>query len=337
MRTNYPMMVVQTISGPNALQPASRLRDGIPLISPPDLGNGIITIPGTYAANSVQEKFSRGYIQSWNFTLEKELGWGFTGQAGYVATREINRMGFRELNVAYPGQGNSGRLLVRRFGRTAETRLVAPVGNTHYDSLQTRLERRFSNGMQLGISYTWSKALGICCSDNSDGLSAIQLPEYYHLNRALTNYDTPHNFHASGIWELPFGRGKRWASDGWASKFAGGWQLNGLFSANSGQPFNVTSSGTSLDAPGNTQRADLVKPKVQILGGAGRGQSYFDPFAFAPVSGPNSVRFGTAGFNLLRGPGLINLDLGLFRAFRVTERWKVEIRAEAFNVSNTPH
>jgi len=77
-----------------------------------------------------------------------------------------------------------------------------------------------------------------------------------------------------------------------------------------------------------------VKPTVQKIGGAGRGLSYFDPFAFAPVT---AVRFGTAGFNILRGPGLLNLDLGVFRSFRTGERWKIEFRAEAFNVTNTPH
>ncbi len=334
MRTNYPLLLVQNISGPNAFQPAGRLRDGIPILRPPDLGNGIVDIAGTLAANSVPQKLHRGYIQSWNFTFERELRWGFVGQAGYVATREINRMGFLELNTAYPGQGNAGRALARRFGRTAETRQVSPIGNTHYDSLQTRLERRFSGGFHMMASYTWSKATGICCSDNSDGLPAIQLPEYYHLNRALMGYDTPHNFQTLAVWALPFGRGKRWAAEGWAARLAGGWQINGLFSSYSGTPFSVSSSGTSLDAPGNTQRADLVKPQVAKLGGAGRGLSFFDPFAFAPVT---AARFGTAGFNLLRGPGLVNLDLGLFRSFRVTERWKAEFRAEAFNFTNTPH
>jgi len=98
------------------------------------------------------------------------------GQAGYVATRQVNRVGFRELNYAPIGGGNSGRLLARKFGRTAETRLVAPIGNSHYNSLQTSLERRFSAGLHLGVAYTWSKSTGICCSENSDGLSAIQIP-----------------------------------------------------------------------------------------------------------------------------------------------------------------
>jgi hypothetical protein len=110
--------------------------------------------------------------------------------------------------------------------------------------------------------------------------------------------------------------------------------VNGILSLVSGQPFSVSASGTSLNAPGNTQRADQVKESVAILGGAGAGQSYFDPFAFRPVT---EARFGTAGFNSLVGPGIVNLDAGLFRNFRLTERFNMQFRAEAFNATNTPH
>ncbi len=335
MRTNYPLLVVLNVTGANAFQPAGRLRDGIPAIAAPNLGNGVIDIAPQVAANSLEKNYQRGYVQSWNFTVQKNLAWGFIGQAGYIATRQINQVGFRELNYSPINGGNSGRLLAARFGRTAETRLVAPVGNSHYDSFQVSLERRFSAGLHLGLAYTRSKSIGICCSENSDGLAAIQIPEYYNLNRSLTNSDTPHNLTMNGVWELPFGKGRRWASGrGPVSWLAGGWQINGILSLVSGFPFNVTASGTSLNAPASAQRADQVKSDVAILGGAGRGQSYFDPLAYRAVTEP---RFGTAGFNSLRGPGIVNLDMSLFRDFVITERWRIQLRAEGFNSSNTPH
>jgi hypothetical protein len=334
MRTNYPLLVVLNINGLNSFQPAGRLQDGIPLIPTPNLGDGIIDIAPQVAANSLEQDYQRGYVQSWNLTLQKKLAWGFVGQAGYVATRQINQAGFRELNYAPINGGNSGRILAAKFGRTAETRLVTPIGNSHYDSLQTSLERRFAAGLQLGISYTWSKSMGICCASNSDGLAAIQIPEYYHLNRSRSSIDSPHNLTVNGLWELPFGKGRRWAASGPVSWLSSGWQINGILSAVSGSPFHVTSAATSLNAPGSAQRADQVKDSVAILGGAGRGQSYFDPFAYRAVT---DARFGTAGFNSLRGPGIFNLDLGLFRQFRITERWAVQFRAEAFNSTNTPH
>ena len=152
-------------------------------------------------------------------------------------------------------------------------------------------------------------------------------------NRALADFDRPHNLQIYGIYELPFGPGKRWATDGVGAMIAGGWQLNGVFSAMSGTPFTVTSSGTSLNAPGNTQTADQVMSEVRILGGVGRGNSYFDPNAFAPVT---AVRFGNSGRNTLRGPGLVNLDASLFRDFQLRDGLKMQFRAEVFNVTNTP-
>ena len=100
-----------------------------------------------------------------------------------------------------------------------------------------------------------------------------------------------------------------------------------------GTPFTVTASSTSLNAPGNTQTADQVLPEVKILGGTRAGQSYFDPLAFRSIT---DVRYGNSGLNTLRGPGVVNLDLGLFREFRVRDL-QIQFRAEAFNATNTPH
>jgi hypothetical protein len=102
----------------------------------------------------------------------------------------------------------------------------------------------------------------------------------------------------------------------------------------SGLPFSVSASGTSLNMPGATQRANQVKPSVQIIGDIGNGRSWFDPLAFAPVT---AVGFGNAGFYSLRGPGAINTDLALSRDFRFSERVLLQFRFESFNLSNTPH
>jgi hypothetical protein len=98
-------------------------------------------------------------------------------------------------------------------------------------------------------------------------------------------------------------------------------------------PF-VVSSSASYNCPGNSQVADQVKGNVAIVGSGVGGQPYFDPLAYAPVTG---ARFGTSGFDQLRGPGSNNLDMSIFRNFRITERFQTQLRAEAFNVSNTPH
>jgi hypothetical protein len=150
----------------------------------------------------------------------------------------------------------------------------------------------------------------------------------------VLNYDRTQTLNATAVWELPFGKGKPWATSGFSSKVLGGWQTNGIFSAMTGLPFTVTASGTSLNVPGTTQFADQVLPDVAILGGTGPSAVWFDPNAFRPVT---AVRLGTAGRNSLRGPGLINLDFGLFRDFALKERLHLQFRGEAFNFTNTPH
>lgn len=344
LRTNYPILLNlnnEASTGVNGFLFVSRLEQGIPAAVAPDLGNGIISIPGNVSAITLPDKFDRGYIQSWNLSLQKELKWGFTGEVAYIGTRQIRQLGFRELNYANIGGGNSGRQLAQKFGRTASTLLVTPIGNSHYDGMQARLERRFRDFYQLNVNYTWSKSITTSGANNSDDTLRINIPQYYYLNRSLSGFDRPHNLQITNITELPFGKGRKYLNDrGILSAIVGGWQVNSILSFFSGLPFTVTSSGSTLNAPGNSQTADLIKPKVEVFGNNGPGQKYFDVTAFRAVgSDPdpnNRARFGTSGFNILRGPHRSQWDFGLFRQFRITEKFNLQFRAEAFNFTNTP-
>jgi hypothetical protein len=180
-------------------------------------------------------------------------------------------------------------------------------------------------------AYTWSKALNM--TDDAGGAFDWNWPGIFRRNYGLANYDRTHILQMAWAWEPPIGRGRRWLSSGPASWLVGNWSLNGVFYHFSGSPFSVTASGASLNAPGNLQTADLVKPDVEKLGGVGPGQLYFDPTPFAAVT---QVRFGNTGRNILRGPGVTGLDGSVFRIFPVTERLRLEFRAEAFNLTNTP-
>jgi hypothetical protein len=326
-RTNYPSLVAMDITPANTFGYVGKTEDGIPPVPIPDFGNGIIDIPGNVIATAMEEEFNRGYTQSYNVTVQRDLNWGFSAQAGYVGSRTVRPLLTMELNYALPGGGNAGRILNQQFGRTASTTLQLPYpdGTGRYDSLQATLTRRFSQGFQVQASYTFSKSISWATSWMD--------PSQFHRNRALSSFDRPHNLQIGWVAELPFGEGKPLASEGLAKLLFGGWQLNGIFSSYSGTPFTVTASGTSLNAPGNAQTADQVLDDVKILGGTGPGQSYFDPLAFRSVT---DVRYGNSGLNTLRGPGVVNLDLGLFREFRVRDV-HVQFRAEAFNATNTPH
>jgi hypothetical protein len=335
LRTNHPLLLASNFTSPNSFSWAGTLKEGIPLVKAPDLGNGIIDRPGTVGVNTMDQNFRRGYIQSWNLTLQKKLWHEFVGQIGYVATRQTRQLGFLDLNVGTIGGARASQPFFQKFGRTARTAVVGPVGGSHYDSMQMTVDRRFAGGFSSQLAYTWSKAIGIASVSNSDNEPSIKRLEYYHLNRGRLGINRTHNFHLANIVELPFGPGRKWVNTGGVlGAVVGGWQINSIWSVQSGSPFTVTASGSSLNSPGNSQRADQVKPEIEILGGHGRGVSWFDPFAFAPVT---TARFGTAGFNILDGPSYWNLDLGIFREFKITEQTRIQFRAEAFNFTNTPH
>src|SRR5437016_11017326 len=162
--------------------------------------------------------------------MQKQLRGGFTAQAGYVASRQIHISQILNLNAGQIlGAGTAGQPYYQKFGRTANTEILGPVGTNKYDSLQATLARRFANGFQIDVSYTWSKVIGICCDELSDGSPRVQALDFFYLNRALMPYDRTHNFSASFVAELPFGKGKMLLNSGRVgSAIAGGWQVNGL-------------------------------------------------------------------------------------------------------------
>ena len=334
IRANYPILIQVKLESPNGLTPARALSQGIPAIQVPAEGNGILDIPSDYAWGGYPQKLDRGYIQSWNFTVQRELPWNFTGQVGYVATRSVRQLGLVDINAGQViGAGDEGKPLETRFGRTASTVFLQPVGTGHYNSLQAQLQRRFSGGLSLNVNYTLGKA--ISPNQNSSGAPNVQAVAYMDRNQALTNNDRRHNIGITNVWQLPLGDGRRWLNDrGIASRILGGWQINNMVSVMSGIPFSVLADDTSLNMPGNTQTADQVNTTVQKLGGVGRTAPYYDPTAFAEVT---AARFGNTGYNILRGPGLFNWDFGLQREFSLSGQVKLQLRVESFNFTNTPH
>ena len=200
--------------------------------------------------------------------------------------------------------------------------------NNNYHSLQVKLDRRFSGGFLLTTAYTFSKAIDLS-NDNAGFFNQID----FRSNRGRADGDKTHVFVQSYIYELPFGPRGRWLRSGAVPLGSGDWQLNGIFSAESGLPLNITFSNTTLNAPGNNNRPNMSS-KPEIYGNVGIGEKWFDVSRF---SAPAPNTFGTVGRNVLSGPGFVNLDLSVFRKFPLTERYTLEFRLESFNFTNTPH
>jgi hypothetical protein len=334
-RDPYPLTIPQNFTGANTYTPFGSLSTGIPAIPVPDLSTGAALVPtaALISRSPFPGLLHRGYIQSYNFTVERQLPGAFVVSTAYVGTATTHEFIDHELNAGYPGSGTAGLPLRASLGRTVSTLFEDGWLSSHYNALQVAINRRFSSGLLIKGAYTYSKAIDMADDDGRTGLLFNYAP-MISRNEAKAGFDVPNNFQIGGLYELPFGKGKTYLQNGFAGRVLGGWQFNGTFSAYSGLPFTVTASGASLNAPNNTQTADQILPTVASLGGIGPGNPYYDPHAFAAVT---DVRFGNSGRNILRSPAIFNTNISLFRTFPINERLNLQFRAESFNLSNTPH
>jgi hypothetical protein len=347
LRGFYPFTVASNFAGVNSFAPAGSLSPlasplpsgaipvGIPPICCPDISTGTIPLPAQALERSVGPgELKRGYIESWNLIVESKLPGNFLGSVGYVGTQTVHQFGDLDVNSSLPGTGQAGQPYNQlQFGnRTASTLFWQGFLSANYHALQASVNRQFKNGFMVKGAYTWSKAINWGDDDGWQGLSWND-PNILRKNRAPAGYDTPQIFQMSYIYELPFGQGKPWANSGASAKILGGWQTSGIFSSVTGQPFQLTASGASLNAVDQQQTPDQIGP-AKKLGRIGSGNPFYDPSVFLPVT---DVRYGNVGRNSLLGPGSVNFDFSLFRTFKFTERVELQFRADAANLFNTPH
>jgi hypothetical protein len=327
----YPDVISVQYSGANSYSAAGNLTTGIPAFVGPSLSSGQVSLPANVGAWSYPTPYRRGYAESYNFTVQRDLGHGTSVQAGYVGTRDVRPSDGVNINAAAPGAGKAGQPLYALYGNASTISSMESIDASKYNALQVRADHR-AGGAAFGMAYTFSKALDAADNEEGGSLTWNWAPVMYR-DYALAGYDRTHNLEIYGNYPLPFGKSRQMLNHGVAAAIAGGWQINGILSRMSGTPFTVSSSATSLNSPGNSQTANQVVSTVQILGGHGTGNPYFNPNAFAPVT---TVSFGNSGRDILRGPGFFNLNASLFRTFDLTERYKLQFRAEALGLTNTP-
>jgi len=334
LRGFYPLTINQVFNPANSYVPVGSFATGIPPINEPDISTGIVPLGNNDMRSPYAGEIHRGYIQSWNFTVERKLPMDFVVSGAYVGTQTTHQFADLDINAAAPGAGNAGRPYASLFGRTAATNMWDGYLSANYHSLQTTINKQFSKGLLIRGTYTWSKAINMTDDDGWASVGWNWAPAFYR-NRALAGYDRTHVFNIGWVYELPFGNGKPWLNSGPVKYILGNWQVNGVMSAYTGVPFTVTAPGASLNAPSNTQTADQVNPVVAQPGLIGSDGRYYDITAFASPTTPG--RFGTSGRNILRNPGMWNTDLSLFKNIPFKERYNIQFRAEFFNLPNTSH
>lgn len=388
LRDSYPEDLAPNYSGTAAatiaVDPSQGglplpLTVGIPIQATPDLSSGFVALPIGTTTNTAPAKYRRGYIESWNFFVQQDLGGQFVANIGYVGTHVVRQAAGISLNAAplpnsattcmsngqySPASGLTGACnfaaneIINQQHCNASTGYTCyntggitmnePIFSANYNALQSQLTRNAGRLAQVGVVYTWSHAINYADNGAGSGSTgpAFNYPAYFKLDRATASYDRTNNLQIWTIYHLPFGRGQQYLTHGIVGAIAGGWQLNGQLSHVSGAPFSVSPSSSTLNSPGNTQYADLVKPYRQ-LGGHNRtpgnnaisgGLAWFDPTSFAnPTPNPDGTpRFGTTHRNEFRGPGVTDLNASVFRGFHVYHESEFQIRIEAFNLLNHP-
>lgn len=329
LSTSFPVIADQQIGAAGDFR-ADGAFNNIPAFTPvPIPANGIINPAPNIGLFAIPFDNNLPMILSYNLTAQREVLPGLSVELGYVGNRGYNQPYNQQLMASQPGTGLAGVPLNQRFGRTATTTLRAYGVDSYYNALQASVEKRFAQNVAFTAAYTWSRSI-----DYVSNNGALFNPIVLELNKGVSDFDRTHSFTLSHTVELPFGRGQRYLSNGWAATLLGGWQLNGIFQAFSGRPFSVTMSNAQLNGgPNNNQRPDQLRYPA-ITGNVGPGTQWFDVTAFAT---PTPNRFGTAGRNTLRGPGLTNYDFSIFKSFTITENKRIEFRTEFYNLTNTPH
>jgi hypothetical protein len=232
---------------------------------------------------------------------------------------------------------------VRLFPRLAGMLYSSQSGMSQFHALNLKLEKRFDAGYSVLTSYSWGHSID---TDSAGSFGSPNLnPANFQLDKGSSDFDIRQRFVTSLIYELPFGRGKRFLSDsGVANAILGGWQVNGIFVFQSGVQRSVTSPNTTglgfvsqrADATGIDMYSEFTRNGATIkpgsdYGGANTELFWFNPNAFANTQ---PLKFGTSGRDILSSPPLWNTDLSLFKIFPITEQVRLQFRAEFFNAWN---
>jgi hypothetical protein len=319
------------------------LRNGVPATAgTPALNDSFGAVPVGQNANTAVTYFDptrrTGYSQQFNFDIQQELPGSFVVEASALgnlghklpnANLSIDQIA---PNVLGPGSSSQAN---RPFPQFSNVTILSPtLGDSAYYASFVRVQKRFSRGFNLVASYTFSKFL-----DNSfEGGSSLgqdngSYSNYYNRTAdwGPSPNDIRHRFVFSAVYDLPFGAGRRWLSNNLAGRVVGGWTLATVTTLQSGAPFTVVTQTNSTNAFSTGSQRANVSTDPNLPAGEGTVAQWFDTGAFTQ---PALYTFGNEGRDILRGPGLLNIDASLLRTFAIREIAKFQLRGEFLNALN---
>jgi hypothetical protein len=267
--------------------------------------------------------------QNFNFLIQQQLPGQFRLQTGYQGGLGRHLFDRYTVNLIDPTTGKRPLSQFSQFG------LKANDANDSFNALQVSLERRLTNGLLWQTQYMWSHGIADASIGAGESVS-FQNMACRECDRSDSPYDIRHTMTSNVVYQLPFGEGRRFLNQhGFASAVLGGWEASGIITARTGIPVNITlSRPTSALPDGNnsSQRPNLV-PGVSIYAADQTINNWFNPAAFA-IPAPGT--WGNLGRNVARGPGYSEFDVALQKQFTLTERLRLNFRAEIFNLFNQP-
>jgi hypothetical protein len=314
----------------------SLVSDGIPIVIPsnptiPPLGSSVTYVPRSQPTP---------YAQQWNLDIQRMLPGDVLFDIAYVGSVGVHLTGLTNLNQWAPGTSQAASPISPNVSVVSS---LVNVEQSNYNGLQIKAERRFSSGFGVSASYVFSRSIdngSVTAQPTAASGAQPQNSFDFQAERGPSDWNATHRAVISYIYELPFGTGKRFMNtpNPVLNGFLGGWQVNGITTAQTGSPFTPVYSGadTAINAgPGGSVRPNLIGNPYGGTNPAGvpfhqNRNEWFNPAAYvAPVNS-----FGDAGRNSLTGPGFVDFDFSLFKSFQITERFKLEFRSEFFNIFN---
>lgn len=297
--------------------------------------------PNTVNRTIVDENFHMPVYDSVSFEMQREFSSNVVVRVGYVGTKGTGLFESVDANPARIGctAGNAGNGFCRTNPNQGPTRLRTNSGMSIYHSMQTSVEKRLSEGFSAGVHYTYSSFIDTMSEifNVSRGEIAVAQDSYNRrADRARSSFDRPHRLTGNFVYELPFYRDQK----GWTGQVLGGWQLNSLFSLQSGSPFtplngsdpaatlaSISSLVGNAIRPNINTNLDLSGMSVEEILRAG-GRSLFRTITAAQ-------RVGDVGRNVLRSDGINNIDFGILKNTRIGENQRLQLRADFFNFTNS--